>query len=228
MTKQMRISRPFWMSRTPLTCKQVKVAPGVSSAGKEYEYADLSRRRTDQVVACLNSTFGKHLASGAVFRLPTLAETEYAFHANTRDRKNPYYDLTKNHRDDEFGKKIYDVPGSINPKVANDWGLTDYSWEKVLDKFTVGELKVFNGGFDPINKPGNVSIIPKPSEKTDPIYWTEDEPNQIFISRMPDWVLWRCRAPAAGKEKGGTDNTHARFVIGPDLVGEWKAKNGKK
>ena len=223
-TCKVNISRPFWIMKKPITLKQGRYRQGPIDKD---EYPFWRREQIESVIDRISTDFRSDFPMGYVMRLPTLAEWEYAFHANTHDRKNPYYDLTKNHRDDEFGKKIYDVPGCINPKVANDWGLTDYSWEKVLDKFTVGELKAFNGGFDPVNKPGNVSVIPKPSEKTDPLYWTEDEPNQIYISRMPDWVLWRCRMPAGTKD-AGNDNTHTRLVIGPDLVSEWKAKHGKK
>lgn len=223
-TCKVNISRPFWIMKKPITFRQGRYRQG-SSDNDGYPF--WRREQIESVIDRISADFKSDFPSCYVMRLPTLAEWEYAFHANTHDRKNPYYDLTKNHRDDEFGKKIYDVPGCINPKVANDWGLTDYSWEKVLDKFTVGELKALNGGFDPVNKPGNVNVIPKPSEKTDPLYWTEDEPNQIYISRMPDWVLWRCRMPAGTKD-AGNDNTRTRLVIGPDLVSEWKAKNGKK
>jgi len=67
-----------------------------------------------------------------------------------------------------------------------------------------------------------IGTLPKSDSATDPFSWSEDE-NVAMLSKGTAGKPWGfCVDPK--KNWGPCD----RFVVGPDLVREWKAKHGKK
>jgi len=142
------------------------------------------------------------------YRLPTLAELTYAFHAGTKDRKSPYYDLNRCAR-------------TLYKERPNDWGIDQFDWCRIEDCFEramfSNDIKSDDGRF-PV-------VLCKPQETTDTLYWSESE------TRYHVWFMISCRcyhAMKIGKSCGGDFGPQTRLVVGPDLVSEWKAKHGKK
>ena len=139
--RPVRISRPFWAGRYPVTREQwnVFMPPQETNeleaalGGDRGAVGGVDRAAATRFCGILTERFGHLLPRGYVFRLPTLAEYEYLTRANTVDPKDPYSSPTSPQ-----------AGGARHSEIAVG---TDGK-EELLRRcgLTLGELERTNGG----------------------------------------------------------------------------------
>jgi hypothetical protein len=222
-----QITRAFWMSKKRLTLEEYSFIFSERNRAKPPKGKEKSWYRigsSESPFPRLMEMFGAFIPKGYVFRLPSLAEFNYAYHANTKDRKDPYYHMTWLDIDKEVREKI------TKNEVLNKWGLEDMNtWNTYLDRFEEGDI-TFRGGYVPDPKKGGGGCQMKMekdilSEK-DPFSWSESD--MVILLHSPpcyNHFGW-CRVNKDDADSARQEGGH--IVIGPDLVSEWKAKHKKK
>ena len=203
------MSRPFWMSRTPITGKAAANAVGqdVKVSGRYCAFG--SQFGSERVISWLQNGYSSFLPKGAVLRQPSIAELQYAFCANGKASDATYNLFTKN--EDVKVKIFCDYKGE-RKTAPNAWGFYDFSGlEYVLDRIDTVSVTSWEN-----KESGKMRMLPEPSNMTDAFYWTDADVSTQYIVHRD---VWWC-----SKNVGGPFH----LVIGPDLVSEWKAKNGKK
>lgn len=212
-----KITRPFWIMKSIVTSKELIACPGCPGAP-----CTPNRAHTDLFISYLQENYGDMFPKGYIIRLPSLAEFEYAYHANTHDRNDSYYGtpqkIQNENKDlwkrmfafDLLGEKKYEGP-------VNKWGLYNFGGrQRCLDVFPLDLLKDKNVTV------GDLYELERPNSDEDPLYWTDDE-NKLYASYFISWRRWTVYS-----NKRNDWGSAFRLVIGPDLVKEWKEKNKKK
>lgn len=253
---EVTITRPFWMSKYPITVEQFEVFcpidnTFISQNGKQGEFRSpvcLRAAAVEDYCKWLNRRFASVLPRKCIFRLPSDAEWEYALFANSTNTDDPYVrfrDGEKAALQEICGTK-FPVPVGTAGK-PNAWGLYDMlgnGCHYVLD--TISYEYVTQGA-----SYGHIDWKKKPFEwnynesETDPLrLYVPDVPvnwrkRVCHLMRGGCYVLWAglkgpdvyFRMPECGDVNRNCDRPRIwtfRVVIGPDLVSEWMTKNGKK
>ncbi|MCR5838198.1 MAG: formylglycine-generating enzyme family protein [Kiritimatiellae bacterium] len=253
---EVTISRPFWMSKYPITVEQFGAFCPIDDAfikrnGKQGEAkAPVCLRigHVEDYCNWLNGRFASALPRKCIFRLPTDAEWEYAFFANSTDKDDPYVRL----RDGEKAA-MYEICGTTFPVPVgtagkpNAWGLYDMlgnGCHYLLDTVN-GEYVKGGNRYEVIDSKKMASVWSYNESETDPLRlyvpdekghaarhlmrgglyltWSKNRGPNVYI-RMAESGLINCDSDCQDRPRIWT----FRVVIGPDIVSEWMAKNGKK
>ena len=251
---EVTITRQFWMSKYPITIEQFGAFCPVDNEfirknGKQGEpKAPVCLRVTAAEDYCnwLNRRFASSLPRKCIFRLPTDAEWEYALVANSTDANDPYVrfrDGEKSALQEICGTKLIVPVGTVGK--PNAWGLYDMlgnGCHYVLD--TISEEHTTSGCKYGFTK--NSKCDYKESE-TDPLRLFVPIDKKTGVCRLmrggdysmnysPDGhegprMYRRMQAKDEINLQDRPDRPRIwtfRVVIGPDLVAEKMAKNGKK
>ena len=253
---EVTISRPFWMSKYPITVEQFGAFCPIDDAfikrnGKQGEAkAPVCLRigHVEDYCNWLNGRFASALPRKCIFRLPTDAEWEYAFFANSTDKDDPYVRL----RDGEKAA-MHEICGTTFPVPIgtagkpNAWGLYDMlgnGCHYVLDTVN-GEYIKGGSRYEVIDSKKMASVWSYNESETDPLRlyvpdekghaarhlmrgglylpWSKNRGPNVY-TRMAESGLINCDSDRLDCPRIWT----FRVVIGPDLVAEKMAKNGKK
>lgn len=227
LTTPVKITRPFWFSKTYLQGRHLHAAMPEKERYKKHkenvncieDSYDNIVGSNDSIVKRLNEDFGSFFPKGYVVRLPSIAEYEYAYHANTKDRNDPFY--SNNQWDISEEQRNVIISGK-----ANKWGICDMGMNSrfldCVDPKEMLECLVEKEGDDRgayFSKYRMKQYHGKPVGK-DPFLWSEiEKPYYIFRGHRVFTNRFL-----------GTSDKYGRYhlVIGPDLVREWRAKNKKK
>lgn len=217
-TCRVEVTRPYWTLKYPMTRLQCSYHPNLSyMKGESYDlslYMAFTRGTADEIARYLTRTFRQQLPDGYEVRLPTLAEWERAFHADTTDRASPYFDLTRtNQRPDVLQEICYGFmeEDAVRTKRLNDWGLGDWcGWEKVADTLPIRVLPYNPPADFSHDIPGTVALPPVPSLR-DPL-WQCADTNALTVCRSIRWGGWTVYPKARD-----VDWSAFRYVIGPKL-----------
>ena len=253
---EVTITRPFWMSKYPITVEQFGAFCPIDNAfikqnGKQSESKApvcLSIGYVEDYCNWLNRRFASALPRKCIFRLPTDAEWEYAFFANGTDKDDPYVRLRDGERAamQEICGTKFPVPVGTAGK-PNAWGLYDMlgnGCHYVLDTVN-SEYTIHGSLYGAIPSKKMASIWSYNESETDPLrlYVPDAKGNAArHIMRGGFYLGWSknkrldvyCRTAECGAINCDSDNPNRpriwtfRVVIGPDLVAEKMAKNGKK
>ena len=251
------ITRPFWIGKFPVTVDQwLRVSPRIvvpqasrsvlaALGGDKLPQTCCSRDDAEAFASRMNTVFKRYLPSGYVFRLPTMAEWEYACRANG-DTKSDWsakphlsederkrYAITPEEklevlaRNGITGAKISQqiassrsFPFPVGTKLPNRWGICDLFGninEWMLDTFPA------------------VSYLTG-DDMSGRVRWLEDDRDQLFWSATRDsegCFHGNCRCEGWGTRRSVVKRSTKdpsigfRLVIGPDLVKENRKEKGR-
>ena len=253
---EVTITRPFWMSKYPITVEQFGAfcpinGEFVKQNGKQGEAkmpVCLSVAAAEDYCKWLNRRFVSALPRKCIFRLPTDAEWEYALRANSTDEDDPYVRFSKS----STAKILKEICGTTFPvpvgtaSKPNAWGLYDMignGCHYVLDTISSAEVAQ-DACYGYVNLEKNKCGYKE--KETDPLrlYVPKgDKTEARHLMRGGSYGFWArkkgrptmwIRMVECGEINRNADRSDRpriwtfRVVIGPDLVSEWMAKNGKK
>jgi len=242
------ITRPFWMSKYPITVEQFGAFCPINDAfvkqnGKQGEPkvpVCLRVAAAEDYCKWLNRRFVSALPRKCIFRLPTDAEWEYALCANSTDADDPYVRFRDNGKRGilkEICGTKFPVPVGTAGK-PNAWGLYDMlgnGCHYVLD--TVSSAAVTQDAGYGYVVPEKYKCGYKESE-TDPLRLfvpkDNDKAEARHLMRGGSYAFWavkkgptmRIRMVECGEINRNADRPDRpriwtfRVVIGPDLVAE--------
>ena len=244
------ITRPFWMSKYPITVEQF----GAFCPVDDWEFKRQNGKQgaptapvclmiqpVEDYLKWLNRRFTSALPKKCIFRLPTDAEWEYVLFANSTDANDPYI----RYRDGEKAA-LQEICGDLSKYFpyyplrpvgtsgkSNAWDIHDmlgngahYVLDTISSANTTNTKDSFARGFLQDLKCGYKET------ETDPLrlYIPNDKEttaHHLMRGGARDLNMYRHEA-VLGKMSGLSTKWTFRVVIGPDLVSEWMAKNGKK
>lgn len=218
-TRTVTISRPYWITKYPLTRRQAAFfspldsQKGATPEERTDDYACINRAMAEGLTAHFTRYFARALPTNTVIRLPTLAEWEHAYHAGTTDPSDPFFDLRHVHQGDAVYRAIaydYDRQEPQRAKRLNAWGIGDWcGQEKVLDTFDPATLvrDAIRGTSDFYL----VQSLPDPPCAMDPCF-SYAGTNRVSLIRLPFWCRWK-----AATDDFGEDWCPIRLVIAPPM-----------
>ena len=218
-TQAVTISRPYWITKYPLTRRQAAFfspldsQKGATPEERTDDYACVNRAMAEGLTAHFTRYFARVLPTNAVIRLPTLAEWEHAYHAGATDPSDPFFDLRHVHQGDAVYRAIaydYDRQEPPRTKRLNAWGIGDWcGQEKVLDTFDPATLvrDAVRGTPDFYL----VQSLPDPPCAIDPCF-SYAGTNRVSLIRLPFWCRWK-----AASADFGEDWCPIRLVIAPPV-----------
>ena len=197
----------------------------------------------------LNRRFVSALPRKCIFRLPTDAEWEYAVCANSTDADDPYVrfrDTGKKAALKEICGMKFPVPVGTNGK-PNAWGLYDMlgnGCHYVLDTVSSADvvqdacygyvnLEKHKCGYKESETDPLRLFVPKGNDKEEARHLMRGG-SYGFWAKLKGRPTIRIRMVECGEINKNADRPDRpriwtfRVVIGPDIVSEWMAKNGKK
>lgn len=215
-TRNVAISRPYWIAKYPLTRRQAAFfspldpQKGATPENRTDDYACINRTMAEGLTDHFTRYFAHVLPTNAVVRLPTLAEWEHAYHAGTKDPSDPFFDLKHVHQGDAVYRAIaydYDRQDPQRTKRLNAWGIGDWcGQEKVLDTFDPSTLVK-----DAVRGTSDfylVQSLPDLPSATDPCF-SYAGTNRVSLIRLPFWCRWKVASADFGE-----DWCPIRLVIG--------------
>ena len=264
------ITRPFWIGKFPVTQEQWECLEKIPKSptkevlvwckawGKKIPmtmFHPLSTEDLDRFIAQMNKKYRRFLPQGYVFRLPTMAEWEYACRANG-DPAQDWYAMrdTEALSPDDFRKFIVTLedrrgfvknkglsipddkvsiwPVAVGNKPPNPWGVSDLKGnvrELTLDRFPADTPLPWHGW-------GNITpeMVKWERMDVDPLFWNDDE-------RAVGTVVNTYLYPPDKPQQNRVEFTHGvrsrqlrefsvgfRLVAGPDLLQERKRSAAKR
>ena len=240
-----RISRPFWYAEVPTTfgqwlafCPKTMVPPLYFKVVGNDGMFGATSQEVRQYCDWLNEKFKRRLPKGYVFRLPTMAECEYASHAGVGDRyffPSALAAARELRSQDAFGpvirrlaenkglslteKQLKEIAQSCRPvrmTSANDWGIYDAIQPTyVLDVAIEGVNATRLGNSTALQLDG---LAPR-EEPVDPLIYPPLD--QIMKNKVMKKVSVVKFAFSVNKYVEGW-RPPFRLVLGPDLLKERK------
>ena len=244
------ISRPFWVGKFLVTREQWdRFMPPrqlnereIALGGPWGAVSKVSRKEVDAYCRKLTDRFRSQLPDGYVFRLPTLAEAEYFWRANSTDGNDPYAKprglsrqelsmIAVGHEGKQeilrqkgvsWDDSVWRIP-ALNPTVQvglrnpNAWGLYDLSGNAdtwLLDTFPSGKTADARHGVKLANDLAWQDAV-------DPLFWSTDGLDGSGLFRdtrlAKGWGVVDVLYAKPGARWGCLG---FRLVVGPDLLKE--------
>ena len=206
-TRTVTISRPYWITKYPLTRRQAAFfspldsQKGATSEERTDDYACVNRAMAEGLMGHFTRYFARILPTNTVIRLPTLAEWEHAYHAGTSDPSDPFFDLQHVHQGDDVYRAIaydYDRQAPQREKRLNAWGIGDWcGQEKMLD--TLDPATLVKDAVRGTSEFYLVQSLPDPPCATDPCF-SYAGTNRVSLIRLPFWCRWKAVAADFGED----------------------------
>ena len=248
---EVTISRPFWMSKYPITVEQFGAFRPIDddfikqngNQGEPKAPVCLRVAAVEGYCKWLNRRFASALSRKYVFRLPTDAEWEYALRANSTDENDPYVRFCKN----STARILKEICGTTFPVPVgtackpNALGLYDMlgngchymldtiSSEDVAQDACYGyvNLEKHKCGYKESETDPLRLYVPK-DNKTEARHLMRGGSYGFWARKKGRPTMW-VRMVECGEINRNADNPDRpriwtfRVVIGPDLVAEKKA-----